>query len=235
MMLPGKNQYVNIHAHRFSRNSGEWVLRSLKSIEYPSEENSSAVYSCGVHPWEISEVDVAHALKRIRVAAENSRVIAIGEIGIDRTIELSVDLQLRVFEAQVEFAVSEAMPVIIHAVKSYQELIHFARTTVPEVAMIIHGFRGNLQTAEMLIRFGYHLSFGAPLLNSPKVREVFSCLPPEKIFLETDESESSILDIYEAAAGLKGMSTDVLRDHMVENTYNIFRLKKGINKEDDEG
>ena len=46
-MLPERDQYVNIHAHRRPVDQGEWVLRSLKSSEYPPDLDPSAAYSVG--------------------------------------------------------------------------------------------------------------------------------------------------------------------------------------------
>ncbi|MCA1746808.1 MAG: hypothetical protein LC655_03865, partial [Bacteroidales bacterium] len=62
-MLPEKEQYVNIHAHRCPAGKEEWVLRSLKSGEYPPDLDPCAAYSVGLHPWEVADMDVPNALK----------------------------------------------------------------------------------------------------------------------------------------------------------------------------
>jgi TatD DNase family protein len=224
-MLPEKEQYVNIHAHRCPVDKGEWVLRSLKSWEYPPDLDPCAAYSVGLHPWEIADRDVPNALKKVRLATENSQVLAIGEVGLDSFTEATPELQMKVFEEQVELAVEARLPVIIHAVKTYQELIGFSKSERPTVPMIIHGFRGSIQLAEDLLRHGYYLSFGEPLLESDKVREVFSRLPIEKLFLETDESEAPIGEIYFAAAELKCTTLSSVRLHMFEKTMNMFSRK----------
>ena len=221
-MLSGDNQYVNIHAHRCAAGKEEWVLRSLKSGEYPPDPVPGAVYSVGMHPWEIGDTDIPPALKKVRMAVENPRVLAIGEIGLDRFADVPEELQMRVFGEQVELAGQMKMPVIIHAVKSYSELIRFSRTAGMPVPMIIHGYRGSLQMAEDLLGHGYYLSFGEPLLESDKVREVFGALPLDRLFLETDESEAPIAEIYRAAAEIKEISTGSLLLHMVQKVRTIF-------------
>ena len=224
-MLPEKEQYVNIHAHRCPVGKAEWVLRSLKSGEYPPDLDPCAAYSVGLHPWEIADRDVPNALKKVRLAMENSQVLAVGEVGLDSFTEAPPELQMKVFEAQVELAVEARLPVIIHAVKTYQELIAFSKSVRPAVPMIIHGFRGSIQLAEDLLKYGYYLSFGEPLLESDKVREVFARLPLENLFLETDESEAPIGDIYIAAAELKCTTVSSVRLHMFEKTMNLFSRK----------
>lgn len=76
--MPERDQYVNIHAHRGSADKGEWVLRSLKSSGYPPDQDPYAAYSVGLHPWEITGRDIPNALKKVRLAVENSQVLAAG-------------------------------------------------------------------------------------------------------------------------------------------------------------
>ena len=224
-MLPDKEQYVNIHAHREPVVMEEWVLMSLKCSEYPPDPDPWGVYSVGIHPWDIADMNIAHALKKIRLTTENKQVLAIGEIGLDGLADALPDVQLQVFEAQVELAEQAGLPVIIHAVKTHQELIAFSRSVRPSVPMIIHGFRGSVQLAEDLLKQGYYLSFGEPLLESDKVREVFARLPLEKLFLETDESEAPIGEIYRAAAEIRDTTVASIRLHMYEKTLKLFSRK----------
>jgi TatD DNase family protein len=225
-MLPDKDQYVNIHAHRRPEGSREWVLQSVKCGEYPPDPDPRGVYSVGIHPWEITEMDIPHALKKIRLATENSQVLAIGEIGLDSLAEALPDVQMKVFESQVKLAERAGLPVIIHAVKRFQELVAFSRSAGPSVPMIIHGFRGSLQLAEELLKYGYLLSFGAPLVDHEKVRSVFSELPLDRLFLETDESDVPIEAVYGAAAAMKGTTIETVRLQMVERVKEIFTRKR---------
>ena len=220
--MPERDQYVNIHAHRRPVDQGEWVLRSLKSSEYPPDLDPSAAYSVGIHPWEINGRDVSNALKKIRLAVENIQVLAVGEVGLDSLTEAPVELQTKVFEEQVKLAGEKNLPVIVHAVKTYQELIGFSKRVRPTVPMIIHGFRGSLQLAEDLLKFGFFLSFGESLLEADKVREAFAGVPLEKVFLETDESDVGIGEIYGAAAEIRGIEVESLRLHMFEKASEIF-------------
>ena len=226
-MLITEGQYVNIHAHRFSSGPGEWVLSSLKSLEYPPDANVGAYYSVGLHPWELESgaIDISNALKKVRLAVENCQVLAVGEAGIDKLIKVPLDLQLQVFRFQVEIAELADLPVIIHAVKAWQELIRFSREFKPSVPMIIHGFRGSQQLADELIREGFYLSFGQALLHSETLRAVFASLPEEKIFLESDESEEEIIEIYRMGAESSGMEQEALGQIIARNTNELFTRK----------
>jgi TatD DNase family protein len=221
-MLPANDQYVNIHAHRAAAGRHEWVLRSLKSGEYPPARDPGAVYSVGLHPWELETVSMQEALGRVRSASGDLQVLAIGETGLDHAIAVEEALQMTAFRAQVEIARAAGLPVIIHAVKSYQQLIRFAREGDPGVQLIIHGYRGGQQLADDLLRAGFFLSFGVPLLQSEKVMKAFVSLPLERVFLETDEAKIPIAEVYEKGAALKKMPVEVLKQHMTEKTNQIF-------------
>lgn len=215
---------MNIHAHRVSSGPGEWVLSSLKSEEYPPDANTQASYSVGLHPWELEsgEIDISNALKKVRLAVENCQVLAVGEVGIDKLIKVPMDLQLKVFGIQVEIAEMADLPVIIHNVKANQELIHFAREFNPSVPMIIHGFRGSKQLADDLIKVGFYLSFGQALLQSVDLQKVFSSLPLEMLFLESDESEEGIQEIYLKAAECLGTGHKSLIETLAMKTNELF-------------
>lgn len=176
----------------------------------------------GIHPWEIPTIQIEEALETLRKAVAGERLLAVGEIGLDKAIDVSPDLQQEVFETQVAIAERTGLPVIIHAVRTYPELIRFNRRHQPAVPMIIHGFRGGRQLAEELIRHGFYLSFGEALIRSEKTGDSFRALPSDRLFLETDESSLNITAIYEAAAALKEMDTGEFQQQMVENALTIF-------------
>lgn len=219
-MYPEQGQYINIHAHRGAVSGEEWVLQNLPVRSYPpGEADPDAAWSVGLHPWDIEKAAIDQALKKVQLATENCQVLAIGEAGLDAAIETPMDLQEQVFRAQVEIAELAGLPVIIHAVKSYQELIGFAKAHQPAVPMIIHGFRGGTQLAGDLLKFGFMLSFGEPLLQSEKVAAAFREVPAGKFFFETDESDLDIARLYERAAQLRSVSLQALRTEQ----HRLFR------------
>lgn len=219
-MYPEQGQYINIHAHRGPVSGEEWVLQNLSVLSYPpAEADPDATWSVGLHPWDLEKADVAQALKKVQLVTENCQVLAIGEAGLDAMVPTPMDLQEKVFRTQVEIAELAGLPVIIHAVKSYQELIGFTKSHKPAVPMIIHGFRGSAQLAGDLLKFGFMLSFGEPLLKSEKVAAAFREVPAGKFFLETDESEVDIAKLYERAAQLRAVSIQAL----LAEQHQLFR------------
>jgi TatD DNase family protein len=87
--------------------------------------------------------------------------------------------------------------------------------------MIIHGYNGSREMAEELVKAGFLVSFGEAIAREhSKIVEALLSLPLDKLFLETDEGDLDIREIYQAAAEIKGISVDQLRLQVVENAKN---------------
>ncbi len=79
-MLPDSERFVNIHAHRQAGSPEEWVLTNLFAKDYPPDGDEEAQYSVGLHPWHIEGSDVSRILKKIKLATQNPKVFAIGDV-----------------------------------------------------------------------------------------------------------------------------------------------------------
>lgn len=221
-MLPDIEKYVNIHAHRLASSPEEWVLTNLLAQDYPPDGYEEAQYSVGLHPWHIENKDSSSLLKKVQLATENTKVFAIGETGLDKVIKAPMDLQLKVFEAQVDLAEKCDLPVIIHLVKAFEELKSFVKVHNPSTPMIIHGFRGGRQLSDELLTHGFYLSFGAALMNSEKLQEVAMSVPLTRLFLESDEDDVIVQDLYKKVAELREIPLELLKIRVGENALRVF-------------
>jgi len=218
-MVDEKKLFVNIHGHRNANNIQEVVLRSLMASKYPPDDIEYGYYSVGFHPYNVGKFDELDTLNKVRLSTENPSVFAIGEIGLDKSIEVAMDDQKRIFEKQVDIAEFADLPVILHVVRAFNEIIEFKKAHNPSVPLIIHGYNGNKEMATELVKAGFLISFGEAIaVENQKVIEACKVVPLEKMFLETDEGGLDIREIYHAAAELKGVSLDDLRLQMVQNT-----------------
>jgi TatD DNase family protein len=213
--------FINIHGHRHANNIQEWVMMNLMAKDYPPDDIEHGYYSVGFHPYNVGKVDEEETLNKVRLSTENPNVFAIGEIGLDRSIDAPFDAQMRVFRRQVEIAEFADMPVILHVVRAFNEMVEFMKRARPAVPMIIHGYNGSREMAEELVKAGFLVSFGEAIAREhSKIVEALLSLPLDKLFLETDEGDLDIREIYQAAAEIKGISVDQLRLQVVENAKN---------------
>lgn len=218
-----KNKYINAHTHSDSNGDTISVVHvdPVKNMVL----DKSRYYSIGLHPWFIPEKGAGKILEKIEQASKLEEVVAIGECGLDKFSSVPMELQQFVFEKQVEIAEKVGKPLIIHCVKSYNELIQIKNHTGSFVEWIVHGFNSNLQIADMLIRHEMYFSFGKALLNpNSNASKVLPQLEDELYLLETDDSKEDIKDIYQAASDLTGMDDEILKLSMATNFINIFKI-----------
>lgn len=212
-------EYFNFHTHHFTNQSD--VLELVN--QYPKDFDSSiAFYSIGIHPWYIDENRLHNDLKIIEEKLQFDNCLAIGECGLDKRIEIPLELQISVFEKQLELAQKFKKPVVIHCVAAFQEVTAIKKKMKISVPMIIHGFSKNRQLAEQLIKDGFYLSFGKYLLRNPDLKTVFKEIPNDRFFLETDTIEETIQQVYELASEYKGLNIKELKDIISSNYKGVF-------------
>jgi len=213
-----QKRYINIHGHRQASSIEEWVMMNLMAKDFPPEDIENGYYSVGFHPYNVGKANEQETLDRVRQAVEHPRVLAIGEIGLDKSIEAPMEDQLRIFEKQVKIAESAGLPVMLHVVRSFNEMVSFMKAQQPVVPMIIHGYNGSAEMAEELVKAGFLISFGEAISREhSKIIEALQRVPVEKMFLETDEGDLDIRELYQFAAEVKGISVDHLRVQIFEN------------------
>lgn len=186
--------YYNIHTHQSSQL--ENVLELVN--QYPQDVDLSLnAFSVGIHPWYLNENTLADDLSKIENVLNLANCKAIGECGLDKRIETSLETQQKVLIPQLLLAEKYKKPVVLHCVSAYQEIIEIKKNLKLSVPMIIHGFSKNIQVADSLIKNGFYLSFGKYLLRNQELGNVLKQLPTDKIFLETDMIDETIFDVYE--------------------------------------
>jgi len=210
--------YINIHGHRQASSIEEWVMMNLMAKDFPPEDIENGYYSVGFHPYNVGKANEQETLDRVRKAVEHPRVLAIGEIGLDKSIEAPMEDQLRIFEKQVKIAESANLPVMLHVVRSFNEMVTYMKAQQPVVPMIIHGYNGSAEMADDLVKAGFLISFGEAITREhSKIIEALHKVPVEMMFLETDEGDMDIRELYLFAAKVKGISVDHLRMQIFEN------------------
>lgn len=208
----------NLHTHKKTDLSN--VLEVVN--QYPNEFDSELLYySIGIHPWYINLDNLQNDLSIIDNKLQLKNCLALGECGLDKRIEIPMDIQLQVFEKQLELAKKHKKPVILHCVSAYQEVIEVKKRMQIETPMIIHGFSKNWQVAKSLLDNGFYLSFGKYLLRNPELSSVFEQVPNDRFFLETDTVEESIIEVYEKASEIKKNN---IEKQVEENFKTVFEL-----------
>lgn len=219
-------EYFNLHTHKCTNQTDVVELVN----QYPQEFDAAVPhYSIGIHPWYIVENRVEADLKIIESKMQECNCHAIGECGLDKRIQVSLELQQIVFEKQLLLAEKYSKPVVVHCVAAFQELIAVKKKLNISVPMIVHGFSKNNQIAKQLLDNGFYLSFGKYLLQPTNLATAliafFQGMPNNRIFLETDTGKETISEVYELAAKYKNSSVAEMQKEINKNVLDVFNME----------
>ena len=206
--------FFNIHTHSLVHPESEILAQSPDL--FPSDKLS--VYtSIGIHPWFLTEDNAESQWKALQKHISHPSVIAIGEGGLDKLKGPDMELQIKLLKQQVTLSEEKSLPLIIHCVKAFNELIQLKKELRPHQPWIIHGFRGKEALAIDCIRHGFYLSYGEHFQES-----ALKATPQEKLFIETDESEVPIQEIYQSIALVHGIGLQELKESIKKNVKEVF-------------
>ncbi len=210
----------NLHTHHFSNDAS--ILELVN--QYPWEfKESIPYYSVGIHPWFIDENRLEADLRLMEEKLPLESCLAVGECGLDKRIEIPMNVQIEVFEKQIILAEHYQKPLILHVVAAFDELIAIKNKLNIGVPIIIHGFSKNAQVAKQLVDNGFYVSFGKYLLRNPEMETVFQSIPNDRFFLETDTIEEALGAVYELAAKYKDITTEKLIKIINTNYNTVFK------------
>ena len=213
-------KYIDFHTHKQSCDNEVISIRNIRLTHDMELLKYDSPFSIGLHPWDIKYDTDINLLDKIEL---DNNLFAIGECGLDKNISLSYDVQSLFLEKQIIISENFNKPLIIHCVGYFNEIINISKSIQHSQQWIIHGFTGHRQLAHQLIDSGFMLSFGASLFNDEsKAVNVFKEIPAHSFFLETDESDKSIQEIYERAAQLRNIKTENLKHEIFINFKTLF-------------
>ena len=147
-------------------------------------------YALGIHPLcvnQAGEGDLDRLRDALRQHADDPRLVAVGEIGLDHFVPgLDQAKGERFFAAQIKLARDAGLPVIVHVRKSADSLLkHLRRVPVQGIA---HAFNGSEQQANRFIELGFKLGFGGAMTfdRALQIRRLAAGVPDDTVVLETD-------------------------------------------------
>lgn len=201
------------HLHNIERYRGDSTVIAVRSL-MPDEETDdrSDLYTVGIHPMEPD-----HTVEELEQLAQRvgSQLIGIGECGWDGRSPLSMERQTELVRAQIRLADRLGLPIIYHVVGGWHLLLS-ERKAHPEGIWTVHGFRGKpallRQLEEADIRVSLH----------PKYH--WEAVPTLPFFLETDDSDTPLSEVYERAARTQSISKEELSERLLAQLRSSIRL-----------
>ncbi|HFK5570612.1 TPA: TatD family hydrolase [Elizabethkingia meningoseptica] len=143
----------------------------------------------GLHPCSVQPETWENELALVKEYIDKRPFCAIGEIGIDLYWDKStLDIQVKAFEQQIDWAIEKDLPIVIHTRESFNETFEvLERKKHPKLRGIFHCFSGNLEQAQHAINLGFILGIGGVVtFKNGKIDQFLDEIPLDKIVLETD-------------------------------------------------
>lgn len=206
-------------------------------------DNYPALYAAvGLHPIVIHKhQDASLALLEHHLQQRPSKLVAIGEIGLDLYMENPLfDKQEAILDAQLKLAKRYDLPVILHSRRTHDKLAaHLKRHHLPRTG-VVHGFSGSLQQAERFVAMGYKIGVGGTITypRASKTRDVIARLPLSALVLETDAPDmplngwqgqpnrpERIVDVFQTLCTLRSEPPEVIANAIIHNCHELFKLK----------
>ena len=247
--------HTHLYLNHFKEDSNEVIQRAIevgvKKFYLPSiskkyfnsmneleNEYPGRVYSMiGLHPCYVND-NYKEELEFVKNKLKERKFKAIGEIGIDLFHEKKyINQQIEAFELQIEMALINNLPIVIHSRDSFDEIFEILEKYKKEdLRGIFHCFTGDYDQAMKIIDLNFYLGIGGVVtFKNGKISEFLNKLPIENIVLETDSpylapapfrgkrNESSYLKIIaEKIADIYNLSFEEISKITEKNSLKIF-------------
>lgn len=208
---------------------------SEKAIELAGKyENIWA--AVGLHPND--NLDEEFDAEKYKKLAQNKKVIAIGEVGLDyyRIPEIEKqEIQKKRFELQIEMARELNLPVIMHCRQAYDDAFEILKNK--SVEGVAHSFTDTWGNAKKVFDLGFYIGFNGIITFTEQYDEIVRKSPMDRILIETDapylapvpyrgkRNESLyVVEVAKKIAKLKNVSVEEVSEQTTNNAIKLFKL-----------
>jgi TatD DNase family protein len=160
-----------------------------KMLDLESEYPEKIYAMMGLHPCSVKPETWQIELEIVKNYLDKRNFSAVGEIGIDLYWDKNtLDIQIKAFEQQIDWAVEKDLPIVIHTRESFDEVFEVLEGKKHQkLRGIFHCFSGDFQQAKRAIDMNFILGIGGVVtFKNGKIDKFLSKIPLEKIVLETD-------------------------------------------------
>ncbi len=198
--------------------------------------------AAGIHPNHTHEA-VAGDWDRVIALAQESRVVALGETGLDKHWDFApFALQQDYFDRHLRLSQQLGKPFIVHmrdCEADIMQMLRAARSRGP-LSGIMHSFTGDATMAEECLALGMHISFAGMVTfkKSDDLRAVAQSIPADRLLVETDAPYLSphphrgvrpnepalVIHTAQCLADVRGTTLEVLAQATTANARRLFRV-----------
>ena len=213
------------------------IESSIKAIEIANKYDN--IYATvGISPNDLdSQID----LEKIESLAQDKKVVAIGEIGLDYYWNKeNKDLQKDIFVKQIEIANKMDLPISIHTREAVYDTLEVLKNRIKvKNSGIFHCCPLNIELIKEAVKLGFYISFSGNVTfkNSKNANKCIEAVPIDKLLIETDspymtpephrgKRNNSIYVklVAQKIADVKNMSLEDVAKITLENAKRIYKI-----------
>ena len=221
-------------------NAGYSLESSKKAIEIANDYDFMYT-TAGISPNDIEDFKEEY-LDEIETLANNKKVVAIGEIGLDYHWNTeNKELQKKVFISQIEIANKLNLPIVIHTREAVYDTLDILKNKIKCIKKgVFHCCPLNIDLVREGLKLGFYISFAGPITfkNSKNAEEVINMVPLDKMLIETDSpylspeplrgkrnDSRNVKYIAQKISEIKEIKIEDIAKNTYNNAKNIFELK----------
>jgi TatD DNase family protein len=217
-------------------NIGTNVSTSRASVRL-AERYSFIHATVGIHPHD-AETASREALDQLRALAQQPKVVAIGEIGLDYYRDYSPrPAQRQALQDQLALASEVDLPVVIHSRDAHDDMLRILDGW--EGTGVLHTYAAGLERLDQAIDMGFFIGISGPVTYSKanQLRSVVRAAPLDRLLVETDcpyltpephrgerNEPAYVRFVAEAVAQARRDSIEQIADATTKNARRLFRL-----------
>ena len=227
-----------------SRRAGiaEWVVPGIVLADFSrlaALQSETIHIALGLHPWFMAD-HPADAVEQLKKWLDRTRVVAIGEIGLDFAAPKETHAaQQTLFKAQLHLARERHLPVLLHVRKAHEAVLSLLREMALPAGGIVHAYSGSREQARSYLSLGFRLGFGGSVTRAgaKRVRQVAASIPDLALVLESDAPDlppaghdgarnepAHVALTAQTLAELRGVPLERIAAITTANTRTLFRL-----------
>ena len=253
-------KYFDIHSHlNFPESWTDFdsVIKRLKETETHTitvgtdlesskkavalAEKYDEIYACiGIHP--VDDPNQSFDKSEFEKLVGHPKVVAVGECGMDffhASKEEDYSRQEKLFLEQLNFAILNEKPIMVHARDAYEELLNLLeplkKVHGDKLKGNVHFFAGNTEIAKRFFDIGFSISFTGVITFASDYNEVIRSAPIDKIMSETDSpyvapvphrgkknEPSYVNEVVKKIADIRGEDLETVRSALVNNALSML-------------
>lgn len=214
-------------------------VATLDKVLDTALKNENLYAMIGIFPTE-AKTYTPEIEEKLRDMAKNSKIKAVGEIGLDYYWDKSfVDLQKEVFVKQIKLANELNLPIVVHDREAHKDSFDLLKEYNKGSNVLFHCFSGSVEFMQECVKQGWYIAIGGVVTfkNAIKMKDVAKAVPLEKLVLETDSpyltpvpfrgkenSPAYVKYIAEEVANLRAIPINEIIDITTNNAERFFEI-----------